>query len=134
MPPGDMRGAIVVVDPQQVGEDTGVVMRALIAQRLAARGAAAMLIPSDKPGRMLYTSAFGFYPKGPLPVISVAREDALLLRRVLSKGPVTIALDVRNTFDTSPYRERNVIADLPGGALKEEVILCRTHVTSSRRS
>ena len=47
-----------------------------------------MLMPSDKPGRMVYTSAFGFYPKGPLPAISVAKEDALLLRRLLAKGPV----------------------------------------------
>jgi len=123
VPPDDVRGAIVLVDPKQVGADALVVMRALIAQRLAAAGAAAMLIPSDKPGRMLYTSSFGFYPKGPLPVISVAREDALLLRRLLGKGPVTIALDVRNTFDTTPYRERNVIADLPGAVLKDEVVL-----------
>ena len=130
VPPNDVRGAIVVIDPQQVGEDTGVVMRALIAQRLAAAGAAAMLIPSDKPGRMLYTSAFGFYPKGPLPVISVAREDASLLRRLLAKGPVTIALDVRNTFDSNPYRERNVIADLPGAALKDDVVLVGAHFDS----
>ena len=89
-----------------------------------------MLIPSDKPGRMLYTSGFGFYPKGPLPVISVAREDALLLRRLLAKGPVTIGLDVRNTFDTSPYRERNVVADLPGSALRDEVVLMGAHFDS----
>jgi hypothetical protein len=130
VPPNDVRGAVVIVDPRQVGEDAGVVMRALIAQRLAAAGAAAMLIPSDKPGRMLYTSGFGFYPKGPLPVISVAREDALLLRRLLAKGPVTIGLDVRNTFDTSPYRERNVVADLPGSALKDEVVLMGAHFDS----
>jgi hypothetical protein len=130
MPRDDARGAIVIVDPQQVGEDPGFVMRASIAQRLAAAGAAAMLIPSDKPGRMVYTSAFGFYPKGPLPVLSVAREDALLLRRLLAKGPVTIALDVRNTFDTTPYRERNVVADLPGGALKDDVVLVGAHFDS----
>jgi Iap family predicted aminopeptidase len=130
VPANDLRGALVIVDPQHVGEDALVVMRALIAQRLTAAGAAAMLIPSDKPGRMLYTSAFGFYPKGPLPVISVAREDALLLRRLLAKGPVTIALDVRNTFDTGTYRERNVIADLPGGALNEEVVLVGAHFDS----
>ncbi|HEY7292457.1 MAG TPA: M20/M25/M40 family metallo-hydrolase [Vicinamibacterales bacterium] len=129
-PANDVRGAVVIVDPQQVGEDGPIVMRALIAQRLAAAGAAAMLIPSDKPGRMLYTSAFGFYPKGPLPVISIAREDSLLLRRLLAKGPVTIALDVRNTFDTSPYRERNVVADLPGDALKDEVVLMGAHFDS----
>ena len=82
-----------------------------------------MLLPSDKPGRMVYTSAFGFYPRGPLPVISVAKEDAALLRRLLAKGAVRLALDVRNTFDTSPYRERNVIADLPGRDANEIVLL-----------
>jgi carboxypeptidase Q len=130
VPPNDVRGAIVIVDPRQVGVDAGFVMRALIAGRLAAAGALAMLIPSDKPGRMLYTSAFGFYPKGPLPVVSVAREDALLLRRLLAKGPVTLALDVRNTFESTPYRERNVIADLSGDASKDEVVLVGAHFDS----
>ena len=53
-----------------------------------------MLIPSDKPNRMLYTSAFGFYPAGPLPVLSIAREDVLFLRRLLDSGPVRVTLDV----------------------------------------
>ena len=48
-----------------------------------------MLIPSDKPNRMLYTSAFGFYPGAPLPVLSVAREDVLFLRR-LQASPVCL--------------------------------------------
>jgi carboxypeptidase Q len=72
---------------------------------------------------MVYTSAFGFYPRGPLPVVSVAKEDSLLLRRLLAKGPVKVSVDVRNSFDTSPYRERNVIADLPGGEPGEMVLL-----------
>ncbi|HEY1435085.1 MAG TPA: PA domain-containing protein, partial [Thermoanaerobaculia bacterium] len=122
-PAGRVRGAVVLVDPQKVGDDPSFVMRAQLAKKLAAAGATAMLIPSDKPGRMVYTSAFGFYPKAPLPVISVAKEDALLLRRLLAKGPVKLSLDVRNTFDTAPYKERNVIADLPGAALADEVVL-----------
>jgi len=105
-----VRGAAVLVDPQKAGLDPSFVVRAAIAKRLASAGATAMLIPSDKPDRMLYTSAFGFYPRAPLPVVSVSKEDAALLRRLLAKGPVRIALDVRNTFDASPYWERNVIA------------------------
>jgi Iap family predicted aminopeptidase len=128
--PQGVRGAAVLVDPQKVGDDPSFVMRSRLAGRLAQAGAAAMLLPSDKPGRMVYTSAFGFYPKGPLPVVSVAAEDAALLRRLLAKGPVKIALDVRNTFDTSPYRERNVVADLPGSDLKEEVVLVGAHLDS----
>jgi carboxypeptidase Q len=128
--PSGVHGAMVLVDPQKVGADPSFVMRAALAKRLAEAGAAAMLIPSDKPGRMVYTSAFGFYPRAPLPVVSVAKEDAALLRRLLAKGPVKIALDVRNTFDATPYRERNVVADLPGRTLPEEVVLLGAHFDS----
>jgi len=124
-----LRGAAVLVDPQNVGVDPSFVSRAALARLLADAGAAAMLIPSDKPGRMVYTSAFGFYPRGPLPVVSVAREDVLLLKRLLAKGAVKLSLDVRNTFDTSPYRERNVIADLPGTD-PGEVVLIGAHYDS----
>jgi carboxypeptidase Q len=131
MPAADrVRGSAVLVDVRGIGSDSPVVMRTLVARRLAAAGAAAMLIPSDKPNRMVYTSAFGFYPKGPLPVLSVAREDTLFLRRLLAKGPVTLALDVTNTFDTTPYQERNVIADLPGTDLKDEIVLIGAHYDS----
>lgn len=128
-PAAKLRGAAVLIDPQKVGRDPSFVMREVLARKLAEAGAAAMLIPSDKPHRMVYTSAFGFYPKGRLPVISVAKEDALLLRRLLAKGPVRLALDVRNTFDTSPYRERNVLADLPG-TNPDEVVLLGAHLDS----
>src|SRR4029450_204927 len=101
-PAAGFKGAAVLVDPQKSGSDPSFVVRAALARNLAEAAAATMLIPSDKPGRMVYTSAFGFYPKGPLPVISVAKEDSALLQRLLAKGQVRLSLDVRNTFDTSP--------------------------------
>lgn len=131
IPPADrIRGAAVLVDLRAIGADPAFVMRSAMARQLAQAGAAAMLLASDKPGRMVYTSAFGFYPGGPLPAISVAKEDALLLRRLLAKGPVKLALDVRNTFDASPYNERNVVADLSAGAGKGEVVLVGAHFDS----
>jgi hypothetical protein len=129
VPAERVRGAAVLVDPQKVGVDPSFVMRAALARSLAAAGAAAMLVPSDKPGRMVYTSAFGFYPGAPLPVISVAKEDARLLRRLLAKGAVKLSLDLRNRFDKSPYLERNVIADLPGKD-DGEVVLIGAHYDS----
>ena len=128
--PAGVRGAMVLVDPQKTGVGPSFVMRAALARRLAEAGAAAMLIPSDKPARMVYTSAFGFYPRAPLPVISVAKEDSALLRRLAAKGPVRIALDVRNTFDARPYRERNVLADLPGSDPAGEMVLVGAHFDS----
>src|SRR5262249_2574674 len=53
-----LRGAAVLVEPYAVQGTPSQVMRAAIARALARAGATAMLIPSDKPNRMLYTSAF----------------------------------------------------------------------------
>jgi hypothetical protein len=129
VPADRVRGAAVLVEPRAVEGAPAQVMRAALARALARAGAAAMLIPSDKPHRMLYTSAFGFYPGGPLPVLSVAREDVLLLRRLLASGPVRLALDVANTIDTSPARERNVLADIEGTS-PGEVVLVGAHFDS----
>jgi carboxypeptidase Q len=123
--PERVRGAAVIVDLRSSGSSTTYVgARAIIARRLAQAGASAMLIVSDKPDRMVYTSGFGFYPRGPLPVISIPNEDSSLLRRLLAKGPVKIRLDVENSFSTTPGVERNVIADLKGSDNSEVVILC----------
>lgn len=95
----------------------------MIARQMAQAGAAAMFIVSDKPNRMVYTSAFGFYPRAPLPILSIAKEDAALLRRLLANGPVKVRLDVQNSFATGPGRERNVVADLAGSDASEMVLL-----------
>src|SRR5262245_2251697 len=110
--PGErVRGAAVLADFRIVEGIRPYVARARLARRLAAAGAAALLIPSDKPGRMLDIGCFGNYPRAALPMLSISLEDALLLRRLAARGPVALALDVRNTLDPAPYRERNVIAD-----------------------
>ncbi len=125
VPADRVRGAAVIVEPHSLEGIPSVVMRATLARALARAGAAAMLIPSDKPHRMLYTSAFGFYPGGPLPVLSVAREDVLFLRRLLASGPVRVTLDVANAFDASPVQERNVVAEIPGTTPGEVVLRWR---------
>jgi Zn-dependent M28 family amino/carboxypeptidase len=129
VPADRVRGAAVIVEPHAVGGAPGQVMRAALARALARAGATAMLIPSDKPNRMLYTSAFGFYPGGPLPVLSVAKEDVLFLRRLLASGPVRVALDVANTIDESPAQERNVVADIKG-TTPGEMVLVGAHFDS----
>lgn len=129
VPADRLRGAAVIVEPNARAGAPSLVMRAALARALAGAGASAMLIPSDKPNRMLYTSAFGFYPGGPLPVLSIAREDTLLLRRLLAAGPVRIALDVANSLDATPARERNVVAEIEG-ATPGEAVLVGAHFDS----
>jgi carboxypeptidase Q len=130
---GKLRGAAVLVDLTS-GTDLSfapnyVVRRSAVARQLAAAGAAAMLIQSEKPDRMLYTSAAGIYPRAPLPLLSIAKEDALFVRRLLKKGAVKVGLDVQNFFDLPPVKERNVIADLPGTS-PDQVVLLGAHFDS----
>ncbi len=122
--PDRVRGAAVLVDLGSNGLSTNyVATRHLLARQLASAGAAAMFIVSDKPDRMLYTSAFLIYPRGPLPIVSIAKEDAAFLRRLLNKGPVKIRLDIQNSFSNGPVPERNVVADLVGKDPGEMVLL-----------
>jgi carboxypeptidase Q len=122
--PARVRGAAIIVDLRSNGSSTTYVgARAIIARRLAEAGASAMLIVSDKPDRMVYTSAFGFYPRAPLPVISIASEDAAFLRRLPAHGDVKVRLDVQNSFP-GPGKERNVVADIKGSDPSEMVLLC----------
>ena len=122
--PEKVQGAAVIVDQQSSGVSSAYAgSRLMIARQMAQAGAAAMFIVSDKPDRMVYTSAFGFYPRGPLPILSIAREDAALLRRLLAKGPVKVRLDIENPFDRGPGRERNVVADIEGWEGHEMVLL-----------
>ncbi len=118
------KGTAVIVDLRSNGLSTAYVgTREVLAKQLAGAGAAAMFIVSDKPDRMVYTSAFGFYPRAPLPVLSIASDDAAFLRRLLSKGPVKIRIDAQNSFGSGPGTERNVVADLPGEDNREKVLL-----------
>jgi carboxypeptidase Q len=124
-----VRGAAILVDlASSVSSTTYVGVRALLARQLAQAGARAMLLVSDKPNRMLYTSAFLFYPHAPLPVISIASEDAALLRRLLAHGAVRLRLDVQNSF-AGPTEERNVVAELAGSD-PAEMVLVTAHFDS----
>ena len=121
---GSLKGTAVIVDLRSNGLSSAYVgTREVLSKELAKAGAAAMFIVSDKPDRMVYTSAFGFYPHGALPVLSIASEDAAFLRRLLAKGKVKVRLDVQNKFGEAPGTERNVVADLPGDDTREMVLM-----------
>lgn len=128
--PANVHGSAVLMDLKSNALSTSyVATRAAIAKQLADAGASAMIIVSDKPNRMVYTSAFLFYPRGPLPVLSIAAEDAAFLRRLLTHSEVKIKLDVQNSFGDHPGEERNVAAELEG-ADPSSVVLLTAHYDS----
>ncbi len=133
VPGTDLRDAAVMVNIDAGGNsylnaNNSVVLRAKAIRDLASAGAAAMLIPSDKPHRMLYTSAFGIYPRAALPVLSVAKEDTEFLRRIMKKETVRLQLEVHNDFFAVPAGEHNVVAEIPGTG--KDIVVVGAHFDS----
>jgi hypothetical protein len=63
------------------------------------------------------------------PVANVGREDTLLLRRLLEKGPVEVEFSYRNTV-RDRVKVPNVVADIPGTDGSGEYVLIGGHLDS----
>ena len=119
----NVKGAAVIVEPLDSLGHPSLLVRFAMSKALFNSGAAAIIIPSYKPDRMLYMSGFGNFPVGFLPLLSVAQEDILLIRRLLERSPVKLALNINNTINRTPSKEFNVVADIPGTDSKNIVLI-----------
>lgn len=106
--------------------------RLLGASAAAAMGAAAMLVRSvgggnsrtPHTGNLLYTDA-----GRQIPAAAVASEDAELLARLTSRGPVTMHL-VLTPQSLPPVTSYNVIADWKGSEYPDQVVVVSGHLDS----
>lgn len=102
------------------------------ASRAAALGAIAALNRSAGPigNHLPHTGALR-YAEGvaKIPAAAIAAEDALLIERLATKGPVTMQLTL--TPQTLPDADSfNVIADLKGREKPEEIVVVSGHLDS----
>jgi carboxypeptidase Q len=65
----------------------------------------------------------------PLPVAQVGLEDSLLMKRLLERGPVSVQFSLTNRIRTN-VQIPNVIAEIPGSELPDEVVLVGAHLDS----
>jgi carboxypeptidase Q len=95
-------------------------------------GAAAALVRSvgGADFRLPHTGATGFGKDGtPIPAAAVSAEDAMLMTRLAAKGPLSMHLTL--TPQTLPDADsNNVLADIPGSAHPEQVVLVSGHLDS----
>ncbi|HEY6824222.1 MAG TPA: M20/M25/M40 family metallo-hydrolase [Steroidobacteraceae bacterium] len=99
-------------------------------RRLKNAGATAALVYTKTFNQVLRTSAPTEGGEAlALPVASIGREDALLIRRRLAKGPVEIELSLDNLL-TGPVTLENVIAELPGRERPAEWVMLGAHLDS----
>lgn len=102
------------------------------ASKAAALGAIAAINRSAGPigNHQPHTGALRYAPDvAKIPAAAIAAEDALLIERLATKGPVTMKLTLtpETLPDTDSY---NVIADLKGREKPEEIVVVSGHLDS----
>ncbi len=130
-----VRGRIVLVELNEATTFHRLAIEqrdAMVALREAANaGALAVLFLSTRPHRLLYRHVNNLAGElDPLPSALVAREDGLRMLRLLRAGePVRVGLELRNQIGPA-YETANIVAELPGTAVPEEVVLLGAHLDS----
>jgi hypothetical protein len=103
---------------------------------LLAEGVAAVLEPGSGRGDSGSVLTGGGGPRNPKdppvpPQLSVATEHYNRLARMVDKGtPVTIEVDVRNTFHDANLGMFNIVAEIPGTERADEVVMLGAHFDS----
>jgi carboxypeptidase Q len=85
-------------------------------------------------GGIVFAEAGGFWEAGapvPPPMISMPPESYDRLCRLVDKKiPVKLELEMEAAFDDTTLDGMNVVAELPGGAKKDEVVMLGAHLDS----
>jgi hypothetical protein len=140
----DVAGKIVFIDEYMTRTQTGagyglaVAKRSACPKAAAAKGAVACLIRSVGTDHFRRPHTGGIdrrgpdgvaKPMGPIPAAALSAPDADQLARLLERGPVTVNLDIGvETAEAAP--SGNVIAEVEGGANKDEIVLISCHLDS----
>jgi hypothetical protein len=140
----DVAGKIVFIDEMMTRTQTGdgyglaVAKRAACPKIAAGKGAVACLIRSVGTDHFRRPHTGGIdrrgpdgiaKPMGPIPAAALSAPDADQLTRLLARGPVSVNLDIGvETADAAP--SGNVIAEVEGGARKDEIVLIGCHLDS----
>lgn len=131
-------GKVVFIDEKTYktmdgsGYGMGVRKRYSCAEAASAKGADACLIRSvgTQPHRMPHTGIMARDgAEGAGPVAAISGPDADQLTRLLERGSVTVSVNIQTETKTN-VPSGNVIAELTGTDLKEEIVLIGCHLDS----
>jgi carboxypeptidase Q len=132
-----LKGRVALVVPEGADLDSVIYnfYRAPgLVRELKDAGALAVLVAADKPHSILYTAPVEFSATGrlaALPTLSLAREDVLLLRRLLSQNKTPrMRLDVTNRVGGA-FDSTNVVGEIEGGETPNELVVVGAHLDSN---
>jgi carboxypeptidase Q len=129
----EAQGKIVLFDAPFVTYGETVAYRWRGASAAAKAGAVACLIRSVASAsiRSPHTGVMAYDEGVPkIPAAALAVEDAMLLHRFQDRG-VAITVELKMQAQTFPdAQSRNIVADLPGSELQEEMVVFGGHIDS----
>ena len=128
-----LQGRIVLLPDRDPPGDTDTVARTrgALSAALRAAGALAILSPDSDPDNQLSARGFGAGTVlGALPVAQVGGEDARMIRGLLARGPVRMAIELRNRITPGAATVNNVIAEILGRERPDEWVIVGAHLDS----
>lgn len=123
-----LSGTIVLVDDTSLGDQPfSQILQAL--NHLNKLAPKALLLVGGPNGAESATALTFDGNISPFPVAQIGREDTSLIRRMLDHGPVTVEFSFSNRIRRN-VKVDNVIADIPGRELPNEVVIVGAHLDS----
>jgi Zn-dependent M28 family amino/carboxypeptidase len=95
-------------------------------------GVAAALIDSGKPHGLLNMTGIGGekFDVGAIPTAFVTGEGYRMIFRMLKRGPVTMEIEIRNSFSDKPVEVYNTVGEIRGSERPDEVVILGAHLDS----
>lgn len=129
-----LRGKVVLlrVHPRATREERRHLeaFRARLRDAWRQAGPGLVLLPSDKNDGLMEMGG-GPGDAYPVPTAFLAREDARLLQRLLARGiRPRVEASLGGRFGSRPVRSANVVGEVPGTDLKDEVVIVAAHLDS----
>lgn len=95
-------------------------------------GVAAVLRDSAKPQGLLNMTDISLsrYAEGLVPTAFMTGEGYRMIWRLMKHGPVTVEIEMTNTFGTKPVEVYNTVADLRGSEKPDEMVIIGGHLDS----
>ena len=95
-------------------------------------GVAAVLRDSAKPEGLLNMTDISLsrYAEGLVPTAFMTGEGYRMIWRLMKHGPVTVEIEMTNTFGNKPVEVYNTVADLRGSEKPDEMVIIGGHLDS----
>ena len=132
LPADQVRGKIVVFNPGWHGYGVNSQYRTGGPSRAASKGAVAVLVRSATALalQLPHTGTLRYDEKQPkIPAAAISVEDALLIERLSSEGPVSVHLDMEAHMEPE-VQAGNVMGEIRGSTHPEEIVVLGGHLDS----